>query len=195
MRSVFEPLLALLVGAALAACGAPGGSDAGGTTGSTGSSGGSGGGGCGLSSCDLVTATNAEPLTSAPDGGGAFNCSYQGLIAFSPCVSEGDSAMRVTVLCASPSPLVGGDVNTFTVAITDGAGNPMKDLPFSVSLYMPTMGHGAPAPPIANNGDGTYTIPTYLTMPGVWRIQFVAGADAGFSDTETFFFCVAESAS
>jgi hypothetical protein len=178
------------ISALLAGCGSSGGSD-GGTTG--------GGGSCGPSSCNLATATNATPLTAAVDGGD-FQCAYTGLMAYEPCISEGDSAVRYTLLCSDPSPPTVG-LNTFTVAVTDGKGNPLPNLPLSVNLWMPQHCHGPGYEPFVDGGaDGIYTVSdAYLFMDGVWQLTFTT-ADAGYKnscppnalpdDSQQFNFCV-----
>ena len=136
------------------------------------------GGGCDVSACDLATVTNATPLPQAADGGD-FQCSYSQILAFEPCVSESDGNVRVTFLCSEPAAPAQG-LNSFTVAVTDGQGNPLPNLPLSVSLWMPQHCHGPQYQPTVDGGaGGLYTVSNaYLFMDGVWQLTFTV--DGGY---------------
>ncbi|MHB8419467.1 MAG: FixH family protein [Myxococcales bacterium] len=176
-----------LAAVALTACGPSGRSADGGTD---------GGASCDLSTCNLAAATNAAPLTDAADGGD-FQCAYPGLIEYAPCVSEGDGQLRVTFLCTDPPSPVQG-INHFTVAVTDGSGTPVPNLPLSVNLWMPLHCHGPQYQPSVDGGaDGVYQIDgAYLFMAGEWQITF--SVDGGYqgscppgpTPSQTFYFCV-----
>lgn len=98
---------------------------------------------------------------------------------------------KVTLVSADPAPPA-RDLNTWTVQITDAAGQPLATTP-TVETFMPDHGHTSTVKPqLLAQPDGTYQVKNLdFFMGGVWRIRFtVGGGDAGAADTADFFFCV-----
>jgi hypothetical protein len=56
--------------------------------------------------------------------------------------------------------------------------------------WMPDHGHGSTATPqVQDNGDGTYTVPLYFFMGGLWQVTLSAQS-GGNTDSAVFSFCV-----
>jgi hypothetical protein len=93
--------------------------------------------------------------------------------------------------------------NVLTLKLTDASGQPVKDatvmlptnnqaLGWAVSKnpWMPLHQHGASVDPsFTNNGDGTYALTVYFSMPGLWQIHIVAQT-AALTDSADYAFCV-----
>jgi hypothetical protein len=72
--------------------------------------------------------------------------------------------------CPEQPPVQGVDNIQYT--ITDTAGAPQDGLTLSIVPWMPSMGHGANAPTVTANGDGTYVASdVYLFMAGNWALE------------------------
>ena len=114
--------------------------------------------------------------------------------AFVPNLTVAGSAglLTFTITTASPSPPAMGDVNTWTLKITDAEGAPVTDAAFSmIKTWMPDHGHGSPLVPVAaSNGDGTYAVTSLdFFMAGLWQVTFFASSGAT-SDSGMFSFCL-----
>lgn len=64
--------------------------------------------------------------------------------------------------------------NNFVVTVKDANGVPWKGATVNVSLWMPAHGHGAPAPSMTDQGDGTYTGSVTFSMAGSWDVTVKA---------------------
>lgn len=97
------------------------------------------------------------------------------------------SGAVVAIASAVPTPPDVGD-NTWILSVEDAAGAPLAGLDPVVTPWMPEHGHGL-APPdytAIDQGDGTYTVPTFdLVMPGLWQFT----VDLGDGDEAVFLFC------
>jgi hypothetical protein len=138
-----------------------------------------------------MAACGGSSSPQTPDAGDVIDCStdarvftYQaGMI-----VASASKALNFVLLQSIPGPPAKGN-DTWTLKVTDAAGQPQANLSLSVLPFMPDHGHGTSvSASITNNHDGTYTVaPLYFFMPGVWRITFSSASPA---DTAVFFFCV-----
>ena len=110
--------------------------------------------------------------------------------------------LTFTLVSAQPAPPEMG-TNTWTLAIADASGAPVKDAVFpplpewgawpnGVRPYMVHHGHSASvAPTITTNGDGTYTLSNIdFFMPGLWTVT-VHAVSMACTDDAVFAFCVA----
>jgi hypothetical protein len=114
--------------------------------------------------------------------------------AFVPNFTVAGSAglFTFTITTASPAPPAVGDVNTWTLKITDAQGALVTDATFSmIKTWMPDHGHGSPLTVVAaSNGDGTYAITSLdFFMTGLWQVTFFASSGAA-SDSGLFSFCL-----
>ncbi len=97
-----------------------------------------------------------------------------------------------TITTASPTPPAVGDVNTWTLKITDASGAAVTDATFSmIKTWMPEHGHGSPlAVAATSNGDGTYAVTSLdFFMTGLWQVTFYA-TSGSTSDSGMFSFCL-----
>jgi len=107
-------------------------------------------------------------------------------------MAKSGERLQVAFVEALPAPPARGD-NTWTVAISDGAGAPMVDLPIEVEPYMPDHMHGSsiPAHVSATEIAGEYLIePVDLFMPGLWQVTLYLTLPDGTEDEVEFDFCV-----
>jgi hypothetical protein len=136
------------------------------------------------------SATTGTPSTNAsvcPTWTGAIDA-YGG-----PDVThEGtSSALNFTLTSITPAPPELGTL-TWTLKISDAAGQPVKDATFpTIKTWMPQHSHGSTALPVAkSNGDGTYSIDNlYLYMAGLWQVTFTATSGT-LTDSAMFSFCL-----
>lgn len=102
--------------------------------------------------------------------------------------TSADGKMVVTIMSADPAPPA-QDLDAFTVKITDGSGNPLSNLPITVTPFMPQMGHGVGTTPVvAAQSGGVYDVSdVYLFMPGIWQLTFQGGPGG---DSAAINFCI-----
>ena len=149
-------------------------------------------------------ATSQSESTGAPDAGGTLDAGADGATIscandpraqpFVPNFTVAGAAglFTFTITSASPTPPAVGDVNTWTLKITDATGAPVTDATFSmIKTWMPEHGHGSPlAVAAASNGDGTYAVTSLdFFMTGLWQVTFYA-TSGSTSDSGMFSFCL-----
>ena len=145
-------------------------------------SGSCGGGGDSVSSEDAGTVDAGFVLTCQDD---------PRVTAYAPGITATsiDGQMKVVFMSADPAPPADG-LDSWSVKITDGSGNPLPNLPLigsPTTLFMPDMGHGANAPYIDGGAGGIYNYTeANLFMPGIWRVTFAV--DGG--ESAQIFFCI-----
>jgi hypothetical protein len=103
-----------------------------------------------------------------------------------------DGAYAVTFVDAMPAPPTKGD-NTWTVKITDSAGNPVDGATVTAKPFMPDHAHGSSiTPQVTPMGtDGTYEVTLLdLFMPGIWQVTLTITPASGAADNVVFTFCV-----
>ncbi len=95
------------------------------------------------------------------------------------------------LVAANPAPPEQFD-NAWTVAVTNGAGDPAPDVVLLVGTWMPDHGHSSPkAVNVTQTADGSFELdPVNLFMPGLWEITMTAEAADGTSDETVFSFCL-----
>ncbi|HEX3771649.1 MAG TPA: FixH family protein [Polyangiaceae bacterium] len=151
----------------------------------------SGGDGTGTSAGAATSVGPSTPTTFAencPTWSGALDA-YGGGV---DVVHEGVSNhFNFRLSKIEPAPPALGTL-TWSLAITDMSGQPVKDATFTkIYPYMPQHGHSSTAQATAtSNGDGTYTInELYLYMAGVWQVTFYAQSGTT-TDNAMFAFCL-----
>jgi hypothetical protein len=72
-------------------------------------------------------------------------------------------------------------LHTWTITITDAAGQPVRDARVTVLGAMPAHAHGLPTTPVVSAvGDGRYRVEGLkFHMPGAWIVAFRIEASAG----------------
>lgn len=99
--------------------------------------------------------------------------------------------LKGSLAVADPAPPLRG-TNTWSVKLTDAAGNAVTSPTVKVTPFMPDHGHGTSIVATATvQPDGTVALtPLYFFMPGLWRVTLDVTSSAG-SDSIEFYFCVA----
>lgn len=90
-------------------------------------------------------------------------------------------------------PRVAKGLNTWTVKVTDGKGNPVSGAAIKVRPFMPDHGHGSSITPqiMPMAAEGTYQVGLLdFFMPGIWQETFTITPTTGPADTVVFTFCV-----
>jgi hypothetical protein len=141
--------------------------------------------GCGSSS-------GGNPTNQTPDAGDLITCQNDPrVMTYAPGISvtSTSGSRKYVLLSADPAPPARG-TDTWSLRITDAAGQVQSGLSVSVLPFMPDHGHGTSvSASVTANQDGTYTVaPLYFFMPGVWRITFWIPPNQ--SDVGEFFFCI-----
>jgi hypothetical protein len=131
---------------------------------------------------------------SSSGNGEVINCQNDSRVtAYSPnmSVTSSSGAMKFILLSSNPAPPARG-TDTWSMRVTDMAGQGLANLNLSVVPFMPDHGHGTSVTPqVTSAGAGNYTVdPLYLFMAGVWRITFTSTPLAGTTDTAVLFFCI-----
>ena len=86
--------------------------------------------------------------------------------------STTDSGALRVELRTSPQPPVRGEVDAQFVVTRIDDGTPVDGLTLRIQPWMPAMNHGAVAPTIAAQGNGTYLVTELdLFMPGHWQLR------------------------
>jgi hypothetical protein len=82
-------------------------------------------------------------------------------------------AYQIVLQTSDPGPPIKG-VNTWTIKLQNGSGDPMATPKLEVLPCMPDHGHGTNVNAIISpQADGTLTVtPLYLFMGGVWQVTF-----------------------
>ena len=97
--------------------------------------------------------------------------------------------LKFQLVQSEPGPPIKGN-NTWTVKVTDLAGNELKDAAVVAKPFMPYHGHGSSAKPKTTTlGDGYELKPLYLYMRGVWQVTITAKT-ATQADSAVFSFCI-----
>lgn len=108
-------------------------------------------------------------------------------------LSKSGEAVTVTFVAADPAPPIKGD-NSWTVALTDGGGQPLADASITtVTPWMPDHDHGTPVEALveATANPGEFVLaPVNLFMSGLWEVTLDIDAGAGTTDQVVFAFCV-----
>jgi hypothetical protein len=99
--------------------------------------------------------------------------------------------VKFTLVKADPGPPVKGSDNTWTVQISDAAGQPMGDAEIAIKGIMPDHGHGwSTVPTITKNADGTFTFDKMnMFMHGIWNITFTVTTPS-VTDFAVYSFCI-----
>lgn len=147
----------------------------------------------GVLSLPVSGCSKADPATDAgveEDGGFVLTCQNDSRVeAWAPNLSfaSSDGAMKVTLLQSTPAPPAQG-LNSWSIKVTDGSGNPLPNLSLQLVPYMPDHHHGpSVTPEITSNGDGTYSITNIdYFMPGVWQNTLQDGT----SESAVIDFCI-----
>jgi hypothetical protein len=149
----------------------------------------------GSGSNQAISQSESADLGDAAADGATISCANDPRAqAFVPNFTVGGAAglFTFTITSATPSPPAVGDVNTWTLKITDAQGAPVTDAAFSmIKTWMPDHGHGSPLAVVAaSNGDGTYAITSLdFFMTGLWQVTFFASSGTT-SDSGMFSFCL-----
>ena len=82
---------------------------------------------------------------------------------------------------SSPTPVPLLTVHTWTITVTDAAGQPVREAAITVLGGMPAHAHGLPTTPVVSElGDGRYRVEGLkFHMPGAWVVAFRIRADGG----------------
>lgn len=136
---------------------------------------------------------SSTPNPTTPDAGDLITCQNDPrAMTYAPglSVTSTSGSRKYVLLSANPSPPARG-TDTWTIKITDAAGQAQTGLSVSVLPFMPDHGHGTSVnASVTPNSDGTYKVdPLYFFMPGVWRVTFAVPPNQ-LSDVGEFFFCV-----
>ena len=106
--------------------------------------------------------------------------------------TSSDGKLKVSIAGAQPAPPEKG-LNTWTLQLTDGSGNPVSGATMTVTPWMPDHGHGSSIVPqvMPMTSAGTYQVTLLdLFMPGIWQITFDVTPTSGPPETVTFSFCI-----
>jgi hypothetical protein len=131
---------------------------------------------------------------SVPDAGDSDSClNRTGVDAWSNGLARASPSgnVKVTLVSGEPSPPARG-TNTWTVTMTDGAGNAISGATPVAVPFMPEHGHGSSVTPdMTSMGGPDYSVtPLYFFMPGIWQVTLSASPDAGPDDQVKFEFCI-----
>jgi hypothetical protein len=106
--------------------------------------------------------------------------------------TSSDGTLKVSIAGAQPAPPEKG-INTWTVQLTDGSGNPVSEAAVSVTPWMPDHGHGSSIVPqvMPTKSAGTYQVTLLdLFMPGIWQVTFDVTSPSSQDEKVTFSFCI-----
>lgn len=93
---------------------------------------------------------------------------------------------RLFAVTSVPAATPRRGANTFRIRVVTLAGQPVPGATVEVLATMPAHGHEAPAPRVADKGDGLYVVDDVVfSMAGLWQLRVVARAAQG-SDGKTF---------
>ncbi len=97
-----------------------------------------------------------------------------------PVSSSGDFSMTLSF---EPAPPKQGS-ETLTVAVKDGAGNPVKGATVKIGTTMPQMSMNGPNFTAQDNGDGTYSAITNLNYATRWVFDIATTRDGKTAKAE-----------
>jgi hypothetical protein len=110
---------------------------------------------------------------------------------YSAGMSEtGSTGLTVSLEDAEPAPPA-LDMNTWTIYVTDDAGNGVEGADVAVKPTMPVHNHGTPyVAQVDDQGGGTYVLdPVNMFMVGYWNVEITVTTDS-ISDVVDFAFCI-----
>ena len=106
--------------------------------------------------------------------------------------TSGDGKLKASLAAAQPAPPEKG-INTWTVQLEDGSGNPVSGATVTITPWMPDHGHGSSivpqVMPMASAGSYQVTL-LDLFMPGIWQVTFDVTPASGPDEKVTFSFCI-----
>ncbi len=112
--------------------------------------------------------------------------------AFELGLTKAGALIQASFVSADPAP-PGKDNNTWVLAFSDLAGEPLTDLAIIAVPWMPDHGHGTPVEAVvtATGEPGRYEItPVNLFMTGYWEVNMELTLSGGEQDFLMFGFCV-----
>lgn len=141
-----------------------------------------------LALCGLACGGSAA---GPADAGTVVNCATDARVATyvdGIAMTTTSGTLNFQLVHSMPGPPARG-TDTWTVRVTDGAGQPQTGLTFTALPFMPDHGHGTSVDPtVTGVGDGKYTVtPLYFFMPGVWRTTITSTTPAA---SAAIFFCI-----
>jgi hypothetical protein len=106
--------------------------------------------------------------------------------------TSSDGTLKVSIAGAQPAPPEKG-INTWTIQLADGSGNPVSGATMSVTPWMPDHSHGSSIVPqvMPMASAGTYEVSLLdLFMPGLWQVTFDVTPASGQDEKVTFSLCI-----
>ena len=151
--------------------------------------------GIGLSLGFLFACSGADEGTPGNPGGGSpggSGCEGRGESFSAGMTKVSDGGGVNVVLVKSDIAPPGQGINTWTLRLTDAAGQPIEGARVSASFLMPDHTHPAQHKDARETERGTYQVAPYFSMPGFWETTVTVTPAGGAESSVRFSFCIAQ---